>query len=545
MSKSHTRFACSRCGGIQPKWLGKCPDCGEWNSLSEQVVHDVAEDRHRPLVAVDDDAPLVAPIDDVPPDAAHRWATGLSEFDRVLGGGLVPGSAVLIGGDPGIGKSTLLLQAGHAMAALRRKTLYITSEESLGQLRLRADRLTDSTAATVATRANIPNTVDAADSSPTPRASRKSQAASPGSREADGASGDTIRRTHDSSLRSQDSGPRTHHSLLVSAQANLDIIANILNKVRPDVVVIDSIQMVYRPDGSSAPGSAAQLRDAAARLIWMAKQMNFALLLVGHVTKDGAIAGPKILEHLVDCVIYFEGDRYHSHRLIRAVKNRFGSTDELGIFEMTGSGLLPVEDPSRLFLATQRQARPGSVVLAACEGTRTLLVEVQALTAQSVFGSAKRKATGVDSNRVAMILAVLEKHADIVLGDQDVFVNIVGGVRVTEPAADLAIALAVYGALTRRSLPESTAVCGELGLGGELRPVHHQRQRLAEAARIGFQRFVLPSTDTRDRAGSSAKSRSTGGEPAPRAAQSRRADAEPALESLTCQGLADAIRHLS
>jgi len=538
MSKSHTRFACSRCGGIQPKWLGKCPDCGEWNSLSEQVVHDVAEDRHRPLVAVDEDAPLVATIDDVPPDAAHRWATGLSEFDRVLGGGLVPGSAVLIGGDPGIGKSTLLLQAGHAMAALRRKTLYITSEESLGQLRLRADRLTPPAIGA------LDDAVDA-ETAPAPRASRKPQVASPDSPEVDGASKDTIRRAHDSTLRPQDSGLKPHAPLLVSAQANLDIIANILNKERPDVVVIDSIQMVYRPDGSSAPGSAAQLRDAAARLIWMAKQMNFALLLVGHVTKDGAIAGPKILEHLVDCVIYFEGDRYHSHRLIRAVKNRFGSTDELGIFEMTGSGLLPVEDPSRLFLATQRQARPGSVVLAACEGTRTLLVEVQALTAQSVFGSAKRKATGVDSNRVAMILAVLEKHADIVLGDQDVFVNIVGGVRVTEPAADLAIALAVYGAMTRRSLPESTAVCGELGLGGELRPVHHQRQRLAEAARIGFQRFVLPSTETRDRAGSSAKSRPTGGESAPRGAQSRRADAEPALESLTCQGLADAIRHLS
>jgi len=281
--------------------------------------------------------------------------------------------------------------------------------------------------------------------------------------------------------------------------------------------------MVYRPDMTSSPGSAAQLRDAAARLIWLAKQMGFALILVGHVTKDGAIAGPKILEHIVDCVAYFEGDRYHAHRLIRTVKNRFGSTDELGIFEMTGGGLMPVEDPSRLFLQTQRQARPGSVVLAACEGTRTLLVEVQALCAQSVFGAAKRKATGVDAARVAMILAVLEKHADVVLGDQDVFVNVVGGVRVAEPAADLAIALAVHGAMTNRSLPESTVVCGELGLGAELRPIHHVRQRVAEAARVGFRQFILSADPTHD--GDLKKPGS--------------------IELLSCEKLGDAIRRLA
>jgi len=448
--------------------MGKCPDCGEWNSLSEQVVRDVGEDRHRPIVALDDDAPLVVPVSEIQPDASTRWTSGLSEFDRVLGGGIVPGSAVLIGGDPGIGKSTLLLQAGQAMAASNRKTLYVTSEESLGQVRLRADRL---------------------------------------------------------SKIDETRAKRSQGDMLVSAQANLDIISNIISKERPEVVVIDSVQMVYRPDVAAAPGSAAQLRDAAARLIWLAKQMGFALVLVGHVTKDGAIAGPKILEHLVDCVIYFEGDRYHTHRLIRAVKNRFGSTDEIGIFEMTSSGLIGVDDPSRMFLATQRAARPGSVVLAACEGTRTLLVEVQALTSQSVFGSAKRKATGVDANRVAMILAVLEKHGDIVLGDQDVFVNIVGGVRVNEPAADLAVALAVHGAFTGRSLPESTVVCGELGLGGELRPVNHQRQRMSEARRIGFQRMILPA--------------STG-----RSASKERGGASD-LEQLTCETLAHAIRHLS
>jgi len=494
MSKSHVRFVCSHCGAFQPKWMGKCPDCGEWNSLSEQVIRDVAEDRHRPLVARgDDDAPLVVPVSEIQPDASTRWTSGLSEFDRVLGGGIVPGSAVLIGGDPGIGKSTLLLQAGQAMARLGRKTLYVTSEESLGQVRLRADRLS-------AQREQADATVEA--SVPTP--SRK-----PRSRSESAATALT-----------------TSHDMLVSAQANLDIISNILSKERPDVVVIDSIQMVYRPEVAAAPGSAAQLRDAAARLIWLAKQMGFALILVGHVTKDGAIAGPKILEHLVDCVIYFEGDRYHAHRLIRGVKNRFGSTDEIGIFEMTSAGLIGVDDPSRMFLATQRKARPGSVVLAACEGTRTLLVEVQALTSQSVFGSAKRKATGVDANRVSMILAVLEKHGEVVLGDQDVFVNIVGGVRVNEPAADLAVALAVQGAFTGRSLPESTVVCGELGLGGELRPVSHQRQRMSEAQRIGFRSMIAPSTATR---GSPREPRAAGVD----------------IQLLTCETLAHAIRHLS
>lgn len=408
--------------------MGKCPDCGEWNSLEERVVQGASQDRHRPVVATSDQ-PVALPLADIQPDSTKRYVSGISEFDRVLGGGIVPGSAVLVGGDPGIGKSTLLLQVGHALANLGRRTIYVTSEESMGQVRLRAARLS-------------------AEDSP----------------------------------------------MLVAAQANLDIISNLIEKQKPEIVVVDSVQMVYRPDMTSTPGSAAQLRDAAARLIWMAKQMNFALLLVGHVTKDGSIAGPKILEHLVDCVAYFEGDRYHSHRIIRSVKNRYGSTDELGIFEMTDRGLSPVEDPSKLFLQTQREARPGSVVLAACEGSRTLLVEVQALCAQSVFGAAKRKTTGVDTSRVAMILAVVEKHAECVLGDQDVFVNVVGGVRVQEPAADLAIALAVMGAMTNRSLSESTVVCGELGLGAELRSVNHQRQRISEAARVGFRHFLLPKS---------------------------------------------------
>lgn len=461
MAKQHSQFNCNSCGRIQPKWMGKCPDCGEWNSLVEHTLSDVGEDLHRPILAAVDQ-PIIAALADVQADASKRYPTGIGEFDRVLGGGIVPGSAILVGGDPGIGKSTLLLQVGHALAQAGRKTIYISSEESLGQIRLRGDRL-----------GLLPK---AAPLQP----------------------------------------------LLVSAAANLDIIVNLIEKERPEVVVIDSIQMVYRPDMTAAPGSATQLRDAAARLIWLAKQLNFSLLLVGHVTKDGAIAGPKILEHLVDCVAYFEGDRFHSHRIIRAVKNRFGSTDELGIFEITDAGLNPVADPSKLLLQEQRDARPGSVILAACEGTRTLLVEVQALCAQSVFGAAKRKASGVDAGRVAMILAVIEKHADCVVGDQDVFVNVVGGVRVQEPAADLAIALAVISAMTGRSVPNKTVVCGELGLGAELRPVHHQRQRIAEAARVGFKQFILPR----------------GGVPPA-------TKGENGIQLLACESLADARRQLA
>lgn len=426
MAKQHTQFTCKECGSVQPRWMGKCPACGEWDALEEKRVVGTTQDKHRPIAPASD-AALVQALADVRPDDTKRYASGVSEFDRVLGGGIVPGSAVLIGGDPGIGKSTLLLQIGHALAEAKKKIVYVTSEESLGQVRLRAARLD----------------------------------------------------LEDSPMR-------------VSAQTNLDIIINLLQQEKPDVVIIDSVQMIYRPELAAAPGSVTQLRDAAARLIWLAKQMNFALILVGHVTKEGAIAGPKILEHLVDCVAYFEGDRFHSHRLVRAIKNRFGSTDELGIFEMTDRGLAPVPDPSKMFLAEQREGRPGSVVLAACEGTRTLLVEVQALCVQSVFGSAKRKTTGVDAARTAMVLAVLEKHADCVVGDQDVFINVVGGVKVTEPAADLAIALAVYSAMTNRTLATGSVVFGELGLGAEVRPVHHAKQRATEAGRVGFTQCLLP-----------------------------------------------------
>lgn len=510
MPKQHSQFVCRQCGAAQTRWAGKCPACNEWNSLEERVVRGLTEDKHRPLIPRDEDAPLVIALSEVQPDDTRRYSSGISEFDRVLGGGIVPGSAILIGGDPGIGKSTLLLQVGHALACSGRKTLYITSEESLGQTRLRAERLE------IGGEAGIrPSAQDADNPTPTGRRGHSDGSTPAGRRGHSAGNTPAGRRGH--------SAPDVGQSpMLVAAQANLDIISNTIQQVQPDVVVVDSIQMVYRPDLTSSPGSAAQLRDAAARLIWLAKQLNFALILVGHVTKEGAIAGPKILEHLVDCVAYFEGDRFHSHRLVRAIKNRFGSTDELGIFEMTDGGLRPVPDPSKMFLSEQRAARPGSVVLAACEGTRTLLVEVQALCAQSVFGSAKRKASGVDSGRVAMLLAVIEKHGQCVLGDQDVFVNVVGGVRVHEPAADLAIALATYSAMTNRVLPTGTVVCGEVGLGSELRSVHHLRQRVSEAARVGFRRFILPKSG----AGEIKKKH------------------DEKIELISCEGLNDAIRQL-
>ena len=493
MSRSHRQFVCSACAGVQARWMGKCPDCGEWNTLSERIIENVADDLHRPAIApVSDEhgggaAPV--PLSQVAPDATRRWRTGLSEFDRVLGGGLVAGSAVLLGGDPGIGKSTLALQVAHCLAADGRTVLYVTSEESLGQVKLRAERL----------HAGLSNGVPAA-------------------------------------------------SLLVASQSNLDVILNQLRQNRPAAVIVDSIQMVYRPDLPSVPGSATQLRDCAARLIWLAKQMGFALILVGHVTKEGAIAGPKVLEHIVDCVIYFEGERFHSHRLIRAVKNRFGSTDELGIFAMTDHGLLPVEDPSRLFIDAAAARRAGSVILAAAEGTRVLLVEVQALCVQSVFGAAKRKTAGVDANRVAMILAVLEKHCGYVLGDQDVFVNMAGGVRIMEPAADLAIALAVAGALSNRALPAHTLAFGEVGLGGELRTVHHAHRRMAEGERIGMAAVLAPRQERSSQPRRASDSASPQKRPTAEAQPPRAADtAGPrrAIQLFTCETLQDALRHLA
>jgi DNA repair protein RadA/Sms len=439
--------------------MGKCPDCGTWDSLEEYKaptpdpraasMRPAARGQGDPTgdLARGGEAVTLDAIDDA--DTPRR-STGIGEFDRVLGGGIVPGSAVLVGGEPGIGKSTLLLQVAQELSLETRapgdkgtgakgaegpaSVLYVTSEESARQTKLRASRL----------------------------------------------------------------GVRAG-GLLILAETNVERIVHQIHRHRPAVVVIDSIQMIYKPDLPAAPGSVTQLRDCCMELVYLAKASNTAVLFVGHVTKAGTLAGPKIIEHIVDTVVYFEGDRFHSHRIVRCVKNRFGSTHEVGLFEMTGGGLREVTDPGNLFLE-QYGAGPdgkpmqpsGSVITAAMQGTRVLLVEVQALTASSVIGAAKRKVSGVSADRVAMIIAVLEKRAEMRLAADDVFVNVAGGVKVAEPATDLAVALAIASAHQNRPLAAGTFAVGELGLGGEVRTVPQLELRLREASRLGLGHAIVP-----------------------------------------------------
>src|SRR5438046_1346531 len=425
--------------------MGKCPDCGTWDSLEEYKAP--TPDARKPGArnrdsATGDFTQGAEPraISDLAGDDTPRTATTIGEFDRILGGGIVPGSAILVGGEPGIGKSTLLLQVANELsshAAAERsaaagsapRVLYVTSEESARQTKLRASRL----------GIESPN-------------------------------------------------------LLVLAETNVERILNQINKVDPAVVVIDSIQMIYKPEIPAAPGSVTQLRDCCMDLVYLAKSSGIAVIFVGHVTKAGTLAGPKIIEHIVDTVVYFEGDRFHAHRIVRCVKNRFGSTHEVGLFEMTGAGLREVTDPGNLFMEHYGPAGPpsGSVVTAAMQGSRVLLVEVQALTASSVIGAAKRKTSGVSSDRVAMIIAVLEKRAEMRLAADDVFVNVAGGVKVAEPAIDLAIALAIASSHNNRPLSAGTLAIGELGLGGEVRSVPQLENRLKEASRLGCSQSIVP-----------------------------------------------------
>jgi len=426
VKKSRTQFVCNQCGNVQPKWLGKCPDCGAWDSLESYTPP--AGDSRKEDGAVASEA---LPIGEIDQTRTPRRATGIGEFDRVLGGGIVSGSVVLVGGEPGIGKSTLLLQAVNAIAATGRgeKVMYVSSEESARQTGLRAQRL--------------------------------------------GVSG---------------------ANLLVLAETNVEAIVQQIHKHKPSVAVVDSIQMIYKPNVPAAPGSMTQLRDSCMDLVYLAKTTGTAIILVGHVTKSGTLAGPKMIEHIVDTVAYFEGDRFHAHRIVRCVKNRFGGTQEVGLFEMTGEGLREVPDPGKLFM---EQYGPGgqpsgSVLTAAMQGSRVLLVEVQALTASSVIGAAKRKTSGVLPDRVAMIIAVLEKRAEMRLAAEDVFVNVAGGVKTPEPAVDLAIALAIASAHMNRPLPPGTLALGEMGLGGEIRAVSQLENRLREAARLGVGHAIVP-----------------------------------------------------
>lgn len=448
MAKSRQVFLCRSCGNTQTRWMGKCPDCNAWDSLEEhRVDRSAAKDPQRGLIESwrspdEDPANPDAPSNQARPiteavgagGTPNRLTTGIPELDRVLGGGLVPGSVVLVGGDPGIGKSTLMLQAAGRMASDKLGVLYVSSEESAEQVRMRAARL----------------------------------------------------------------GVADSPALFVLSDTNLARIVEQARRVQPGVLVIDSVQMVYKADLDAAPGSITQLRRCCAELVYLAKVSGVAVVLVGHVTKDGQLAGPRLLEHLVDAVLYFEGDRYHAHRVLRGVKNRFGTTLEIGIFEMTGSGLRDLPGGAGAALLDHAgAAKVGAVVCPVLTGTRCMLVEIQALTATGFLGSAKRKSSGLDPNRLAMIIAVLEQHAELRLADRDVFASSVGGIRVAEPASDLALLLAIAGAHFRRALAPATAVVGEVGLGGEIRMVTQLEQRIHESARLGYKHLIVPKSPNR------------------------------------------------
>ncbi len=426
--KIKTVFACQECGAQSQKWLGRCPECGAWNSLVEERAAEVpaaaSDVANRYTLAHTTGPQLYADIDTI---VAERLTSGIGEFDRVLGGGVVPGSLVLIGGEPGIGKSTLLLQAAAHFAKTFGPVLYSSGEESEHQIKSRGERL------------------------------------------------------------GVDPAP-----LYILAETCLERILEEIGRLRPAFVIVDSIQTVFSLKFQSAPGSIGQVREAATQLLFAAKGQNIPTFLVGHVTKDGSLAGPKALEHIVDAVLYFEGEKHHSHRVVRAVKNRFGAVSELGIFEMTGTGLRAVPNPSQLFLAERPANAPGSAVLCCVEGSRPMLVEIQALVSTSSYGNARRMASGLDQNRLSLLLAVLEKRAGLNLVAEDVFVNVAGGISVDEPAADLGIVAAVASSVRNRPIAASTAVFGEVGLAGEVRGISQSALRVREAGQMGFTRCIVP-----------------------------------------------------
>ncbi|MDR7523176.1 MAG: DNA repair protein RadA [Armatimonadota bacterium] len=424
MDRGRMRYVCQQCGHESAKWLGRCPGCGQWNTLVEEPQVPPSSRPRRSTAA----EPVS--VQDVPAGAEPRLPTGSAEFDRVLGGGVVAGSVVVVGGDPGVGKSTLLMQCADRVARTGARVLYASAEESVRQTKLRAERLGVSAP-----------------------------------------------------------------SLLLLAEADLDAITETAGRLRPTLLIVDSIQTVSRADVASAPGSVAQVRECTAALVRLAKEQGIAVFLVGHVTKEGTLAGPRVMEHLVDTVLSFEGDRHHVYRILRATKNRFGSTNEIGVFEMASGGLVEVANPSAAFLSERPKAAPGSAVVCALEGSRPLLVEIQALTSPTHFGMPRRTASGVDYNRLLVLLAVLERRVGLQLGSQDVYVSVAGGVGVEEPAADLGIAVAVASSLRNRPVDPRAVIIGEVGLAGEVRSVPQLGKRLAEASRLGFERAVVPRTN--------------------------------------------------
>ena len=428
MAKAKTNYTCTVCGGVSYKWAGQCSHCDRWNTLVETIVDTVGNRYSSAPQGIAQGAPVMS-LADIDAIDVPRFGTGIEEFDRVLGGGLVAGGVVLIGGDPGIGKSTLLLQA-LANLSKQKKVLYVSGEESGAQIALRARRLA----------------VDAA-------------------------------------------------GLQLQAEIQLEKILHTLADIKPQVAVIDSIQTVYSDALTSAPGSVAQVRECAAQLTRVAKQSGITIIMVGHVTKEGALAGPRVLEHIVDTVLYFEGDTHSSFRLVRAFKNRFGAVNELGVFAMTEKGLKGVSNPSALFLSQHDTQVPGSCVMVTQEGSRPLLVEIQALVDASHVPNARRLSVGLEQNRLAMLLAVLHRHAGVAAFDQDVFINAVGGVKITEPAADLPVLLAIHSSMRSKPLPRGLVAFGEVGLAGEIRPAPRGQERLREAAKLGFSIALVPKAN--------------------------------------------------
>lgn len=422
-----TVFFCQNCGHEESKWLGQCPACKEWNTFVEEKVTVPKTGSASSSGTAGGAAPQPVLLTSVDTDDDERIRTGIGELDRVLGGGIVQGSLVLVGGDPGIGKSTLLLQVCQKLSAMGKKILYISGEESLKQIKLRADRM-----------------------------------------------------------------GTFSENLYLLCETNLELIRSSIERQKPDMAVIDSIQTMYNEEVSSAPGSVSQVRESTNVLLQLAKGLNIAIFIVGHVTKEGTVAGPRVLEHMVDTVLYFEGDRHVSYRILRGVKNRFGSTNEIGVFEMRREGLVEVENPSEYMLSGRPENASGSVVACAMEGTRPILMEIQALVCHSNFGMPRRTAAGLDYNRVNLLMAVLEKRAGLPLSSYDAYVNIAGGIRMNEPASDLGIVMAIASSYKNKPVPEDTIVFGEVGLSGEVRAVTMPEQRVAEAKKLGFKVCILP-----------------------------------------------------
>lgn len=428
--KIKTVFSCQNCGYQSPKWLGRCPDCNSWNSFVEED-YSAPSAKPKERAALYKDEPVL--LKDVEVNEEDRMKTGITELDRVLGGGIVRGSVILIGGDPGVGKSTISLQVSNQLTKKEATVLYVSGEESVAQTKLRAKRL-----------------------------------GSPGS-----------------------------GNLYIVNQTDLSFITQYIRKIKPQVVIIDSIQVIFEPSLSSSPGSVSQVRECAGILTQLAKTSGTSIFIIGHVTKEGTIAGPRVLEHIVDTVLYFEGDRFSIYRMLRAVKNRFGSTNEIGVFEMTSEGLDEVKNPSQIFLSERPKDVPGSVIVPILEGSRPLLVEIQALVARSSFGYARRRAQGFDFNRLSLLVAVLEKRVGLSLEAEDIFVNVAGGIKIEDPAADLAVATSIASAQRETPVIPGSVVLGEVGLAGEIRSISQAGLRINEAQRLGFNHCVLPKNNLR------------------------------------------------